>query len=116
MNDEEQAQCIVWLKNTVRIASLPADQQVASFHPGLDIPFEIPDDYCHWCGCLTGDYRAKSFTDAQHAALVALVKHYDEKCGYCVFWQDLAVLHRPEWEESRRQARRIIELFGWDAE
>src|SRR5437763_17097155 len=40
---------MIQLEKSVRVAALPADRQFESFPPGLDVPYEIADDFGNQC-------------------------------------------------------------------
>ncbi len=118
MTDEITKLNMMQLEKAVRVAALPACQQINSFPPNVDIPFEIADDFDNWCRWVLGGKDAPELTNEQRSCLIALNRRLDEMSGEenADLWTEDALRCRPEWEEVREDARRILELFGWAIE
>jgi len=109
---------LIQLKQSVRVAARPAADQIASFPNGVDVEEEIAiefDAHCRWA--LEG-HQAPDLTPDQRSSLVALDTRLDLMSGKqnADLWTDEALRTRPEWEEVRRDARKILEAFGWSLE
>lgn len=104
------------LKQAVRVAALPADQQIASFPQGSPVAAWIAGDFFNWSGSLLR-HRDSAITDEQQSALSALDVRLNEMSenheSDKELWTEEGLRHRPEWKEIRRDARRILELFQW---
>ena len=105
------------LRQALRVAALPAGQQVASFPKGSPVAHWIAGDFFNWSGSLVRHPSADT-TDEQHSALSALYARLNDMSGEhnAHLWTDDALRSRPEWEEVRQGARRILELFQWPLE
>jgi hypothetical protein len=102
------------LEQAVRVAALPADRQLESLPNGVDKPFEIADDFCNSCRWALKGMDAPSLTDEQRSRLIALNEWFEEMGSrHDGLGTEDAVRSRPEWEEARRQARMILDAFGW---
>ncbi len=116
MNENITELNMIQLRIALQQAALPADRQFARLS-GYDVTFEIADDFDNWCGWALGSPDL-TLTDAQRSCLVALDARLDEMSGEhnAELWTDEALRSRPEWEEVRRGAREILELFQWPIE
>jgi hypothetical protein len=109
----------VMLRQALLIAALPAHQQIASFPKGSPVSAWIAGDVFSWSGLAL---RRVDFalTDEQQSALNALVARLNEMSERherdVELWTDEGLQRRPEWEEVRRVARKILELFEWPME
>lgn len=96
------------LRQAIDVAAMPPDQQLASFPKGVDIPFEIANDFSNWCRwvlkCdevdLTGDVRT---------GLVSLDELLHEMSGphNAKLWTEDALRHDLKWEQVRQMAREL---------
>ena len=109
---------MIQLERSVRVAALPAYRQIESFPPNVDIPFEIADDFDNWCRWALAGVDAPQLTNEQRSALIGLNKRLDEMSGqeHEELWTEDALRCRPEWDEVRDEARKILDLFGWAIE
>lgn len=109
----------IMLRQTLRIAALPADQQIASFPEGSPVPDWIAGDFFNWSGLAL---RRADFapTDQQRAALNALDARLNEMSERherdAELWTEEGLRRRPEWKDVRRDAQKILELFQWELE
>ncbi|MFZ5833662.1 MAG: hypothetical protein ACOY3P_26550 [Planctomycetota bacterium] len=109
----------VMLRQALRVAALPADEQIASFPKGSPVPEWIAGDFFNWSGLAL--YRADfAPTDQQRTALNALYTRLNEMSERheqdTELWTEEGLRRRPEWTEVRREARKILELFQWAME
>ena len=107
---------MILLRKGLQQAALPADRQIARLK-GYDVPFEVADDvYQHTLWVL--QCKDVRLTEEQRSNLLALDAHTSSMSGEhnAELWTDDALRSRPEWEEVRRQARKILELFQWPIE
>jgi hypothetical protein len=109
---------MIQLEKSVRVASLPADRQFESFPRDVDIPFEIADEFSNWCRWALGGVDAPQLTNEQRSCLIALDRRFDEMSGEenAHLWTEDALRCRPEWDEAREEARKILDLFEWEIE
>lgn len=109
----------VMLKEALRVAALPAERQIASYPKGSPVAEWIAGDFFNWMhlALMRSDF---SPTDEQRAALRALDARLNEMSERheedSELWTEQGLRGRPEWEEVRRDARRILELFQWEFE
>ena len=104
---------MIQLEQAVRQAAIPAEQQIAKLK-GWDVTYEIGSDFENWCRWALNGKDAPKLTDEQRSRLLALDKWFDEMPNWPAGWgTEDALRTRPEWEEVRRQARGILEAFGW---
>jgi hypothetical protein len=108
---------LIQLKQAVRVAALPAEQQISSFPPGVDIPFEVADDFYNWCRWALNSTDV-ALTDAQRSCLNALQKRIDQMSGKsnAALWTEDALHCHPEWNAVRLEAGKILDLFQWSIE
>lgn len=107
------------LQQALRVAALPAHQQIASFPKGTPIPDSIAGHFFNWSGSLIR-HADSAITDEQRSALRALdarlneisEKHESDQ----ELWSEEGLRRRPEWEEVRRDARKALQLFDWPFE
>ncbi len=104
---------MIQLKEALQQAALPAERQIARLK-GFDVSFEVADDVYNWTLWVLQSTDAK-LTDEQRSGLIALDAHTSKMSGEhnAHLWTDDALRSRPEWEEVRRQAQHILELFQW---
>ena len=107
------------LRQALRIAALPPDQQMASFPKGSPIPEWIAGDFFNRSGWAL--HSAKfALTDEQESALEALDARLNEMSASdeqdAELWTEEGLRRRPEWKEVRWDARKILELFQWPME
>ena len=104
---------LLQLRRAVQQAALPADEQIGVLK-GFDVPFEVADDFGNWCrwALVSADV---SLTDEQRGSLMSLDRCLDEMSGEhnADLWTEDALRSRAEWDDVRRQARRVLELFHW---
>jgi hypothetical protein len=107
---------MIQLRRALQQAALPAERQIERLK-GFDVPHEIADDVYNqtlWvlqCSDVT-------LTDEQRSSLAALDALTNGMSGEqnAELWTDDALRSRPEWDEVRREARKILELFQWPLE
>jgi hypothetical protein len=106
---------MIQLEIVVRIAALPADQQIAALPRGVVVADEIAldfDNYCQWAlkGC-----DAPELTDEQRTRLISLDGLFDDmtRRRKAKLWTEDAMRTRPEWAAVREEATKILEAFGW---
>jgi len=116
MKNEVSRLNLVQLRKALQQASLPADRQIARLK-GYDVAFEVADDFGNWCQWVL-DCGDVELTTAQRSSLAAMNGLLDKMSGErnARLWTDDALRLRPEWEEVRRRAREILDLFGWASE
>ena len=105
---------LIQLEQAVRRAAFPADRQIGCFTAGLDVPYEIADDIDNWCGWVLGS-RDVLLSNEQRSSLSSLNAQLDEMSGeqHSDLWTEDALRRSPEWDNVRREARKILNLFGW---
>jgi hypothetical protein len=109
----------VMLRRALSIASLPADQQVASFPEGSSVADWIAGDFFNWSGLAL---RRTDFalTNEQQAAINALDARLNDMSERHerdpALWTEEGLRCRREWEEVRRDARKVLELVQWPIE
>lgn len=107
---------MIQLEKAVRTAALPAEQQIARLK-GTVVADEIGLDFGHWCSWALEGHEAPALTDEQRSRLVRLNEWLIEMASrHDGTGTEDAVRNRPEWEEVRRQARGILDSFGWSIE
>ncbi len=116
MSDDVTELNLMQLRKALQQAALPANRQIDRLKD-FDVSFEIADDFdivCRWA-LNTTDAR---LTEEQRSRLAALDARLDKMSGElnADLWTDDALRSRPEWEEVRRNARTILELFQWPIE
>ena len=104
------------LKHALRVAALPAEQQIASFPPGSPTPHWIAGDSFNWSGSLLRDADSP-IVDEQRSALSALdaclnqmSERHESDAG---LWTDEGLCIRPEWKQVRTgssQGSRILPM------
>jgi hypothetical protein len=106
---------MIQLEKVVRIAALPGDQQIAILPKGVVVADEIALDFDNWCRWALNGSEAPTLTDEQRSCLASLDQRLEEMSGEhnAELWTEDALRIRPEWDEVRREARKILELFGW---
>ena len=116
MSERITALNLMQLRKALQQATLPADRQIARLE-GFDVSFEIADDFGNWCRWAL-DSKDVELTNEQRSQLNALDARLNEMSGEhnAELWTDDALRSRPEWEEVRRDARKILELFQWPIE
>ncbi len=104
------------LRIALQQAALPAERQIARLR-GFDVAFEVADDFDNWCRWALASADLK-LTEEQRSRLSALNRRLDQMSGEhnAELWTEDALRSRPEWEEVRREAREILELFQWPIE
>lgn len=109
---------MIQLEKAVRVAALSAGQQFESLPKGVDVPFEVADDFSNWCRWAIRGKDAPKLSYEQRSRLVSLDRRLDEMSGEenAELWNDDALRNHPDWEEVRRQARGILDSFGWSVE
>jgi hypothetical protein len=107
--------CLIQLRLAVRVAALPADQQLQSFPQGCDATYEFASDFGHWCHWALRGFQAPVLTPEQRASLTALGDRLGRMSGpqNAELWTDVALRTHPHWAEVRQDARRIQAAFGW---
>lgn len=104
------------LRIALQQAALPAERQIARLR-GFDVAFEVADDFDNWCrwALASADIR---LTEEQRSRLSALNRRLEQMSGEhnAELWTEDALRSRREWEEVRREAREILELFQWPIE
>jgi hypothetical protein len=107
------------LKQALRVASLPADQQIASFPKGTPVPDSIAGHFFNWSRSLIR-HADSAITDEQRSALSALDARLNEMSERHErdkeLWTEEGLRSRPEWKEVRRDARKTLESFQWPLE
>lgn len=116
MSEESVEPDLALLKAGLQQAALPAERQIAR-PKGFDVPFEVADDMCQQILWLLQSTDVK-LTEEQRSRLIAMDDFIKGMSGQrnARLWTDDALRSRPEWEEIRRQARRILGLFQWPME
>jgi hypothetical protein len=102
---------MIHLREALQQAALPAERQIARLK-GFDVPFEVVDDVGHSSRWVLQSTDVE-LSDEQRSSLIALDALTDEMNHNADLWNDDALRSRPEWDEVRRQARKILELFQW---
>lgn len=104
------------LRIALQQAALPAERQIARLR-GFDVAFEVADDFDNWCRWALASADLK-LTEEQRSRLSALNRRLEQMSGEhnAELWTEDALRSRPEWEEVRREAREILELFQWPIE
>jgi hypothetical protein len=107
---------MIQLRRALQQAALPADRQIDRLK-GFDVPFEVADDVGNQILWALQWPDAK-LTDEQRSNLVALDALTTQMSGEqnAELWTDDALRSRPEWEEVRHRARKILKLFQWPLE
>lgn len=104
------------LKHALRVAALPADQQIAKFPEGSPVSHWIAGDFFNWSGPLLRQENS-AITDEQRSALSALDARLNEMSERHErdkeLWTEEGLRSRPEWKEVRRDARKTLESFQW---
>jgi hypothetical protein len=106
---------MIQLEQTVRVAALPAYRQIESFPEYVVVADEIALDFDNWCRWALKGVAAPLLTDEQRSSLVALDSRLEEMSGEsnADLWTDDALQCRPEWDDVREDAHRILDAFGW---
>ena len=114
MNERELKLNMLMLEKSVRAAALPAERQVTLYPAGYDAPFEVADDFSNWCRWVL-EAEGVILSDDQRSSLRALDDYLDSISGEknAAIWTEEALRAGLEWEEVRRRARKILDLFGW---
>jgi hypothetical protein len=117
-DDTHTRDAMVLLEQVVRVAALPAERQIESFPSFCVVADEIALDYDNCCGWALEGYKAPVLTDEQRSSLVALDERLNRMSGKhnAELWTDEALRCSPEWDEVRKDARRIMDSFGWSME
>jgi hypothetical protein len=104
------------LKQALRVAALPADQQINCFPLGSPVSHWIAGDVINWSGSILLTKNA-NLTDEQRSALSAIYTRLDEISSRHEEDPELLTVEglrrRREWEEVRRDARKTLALFQW---
>ena len=105
------------LEQSVRVAALPAYRQIESFPIGVDVPFEIADDFGNWCQWVLNAADVR-LTNQQRSCLISLDTRLNRMSGEdnADLWTEDALRSRPEWEEVRSEALDLLDLFEWPEE
>ncbi|MDX1946444.1 MAG: hypothetical protein SFU86_13675 [Pirellulaceae bacterium] len=102
------------LTQALRIAALPADQQLASFPIGSPVAAWIAGDFLNWAG-LTLSRADFPLTDEQRFAIKALESRLnamsDTHRQDPELWTNAGLQHRSEWEAVRKDARKILGMW-----
>lgn len=116
MSDSTTELNLIQLRRSLQQAALSAEHQIEGLK-GFDIPFEVADDVYNWTRWVL-QCSDVVLTDDQRSSLVALDALTTRMSGKhnAKLWSHDAIRSRPEWEEVRQRARRILELFGWPME
>ena len=116
MNQSHAELCMTQLELVVRQAALPAEEQLAKLKQ-FDVPFEIGNDFENFCRWALEGEDAPKLSDEQRSCLIELNQWFDHMASrHDGLGAADAVLNRPEWEEARLKARRILTVFGWPLE
>lgn len=104
---------LILLRTALQQAALPAERQIERLK-GFDVPFEVADDV-HQQTRWVLQSEDVELTDEQRSALITLDTLTTKMSGphNSHLWTDAALRSRHEWDEVRRQAREILELFQW---
>lgn len=115
MGENFQELNMIQLEQVVRVAALPAFRQLESFPDGVVVADEIALDFDNWCKWALDGFDAPSLTDEQRSSLAALDSRFDRMSGEHNpdLWTDDALQCRPEWDEVRDDASRVLDAFGW---
>ena len=105
---------MIQLEKATRLAAMPADRQLDSLPSGCDKPFEIADGFGNWCRWVL-QAKGVVLTDEQRSCLSSLDLRFDNMSGEhnARLWTEAAVRFNPEWDGARREARKVMESFGW---
>jgi hypothetical protein len=106
---------MIQLRRSVRLAALPADEQIASFPNGAAIEEEIAIDFDSYCQWALEGYQAPDLSHEQRTSLLALNTRLERMSGEqnADLWTNDALRTRVEWEQVRKDARKILDVFGW---
>ena len=109
MHEKHIHQCLSRLLEAARVASLPAEEQVQMFSPGLNVPYEIADDVGHWLQW-TLEVSKIDLSAQQHNALSDLESKLHSMSGpeNEELWTDEALHGDPHWVRVRTLASRVV--------
>jgi len=104
------------LRSALQQAAMPAERLITRFE-GFDASYELASDFGNWCSWALDSDDVK-LTDQQRSRIAALDARLEQMSGEhnAELWTDDALRSRPEWENVRRDAREILELFQWPIE
>ena len=115
MNENLTKLNMMQLEKAVRIAALPAYRQIEGFPKGVVVADEIALDFDNWCGWALEGQGAPPLTVEQRSALTSLNARLNRMSAEhdADLWTEDSLRCRPEWDEVRDEARRILDNFGW---
>jgi hypothetical protein len=115
MSENLTALNMIQLEQAVRVAALPAYRQIESFPQGVVVADEIALDFDNWCKWVLGGKDAPPLTNEQRSSLISLDSRLSKMSGEhnADLWTEDALRCRPEWDDVRDEARKILDSFGW---
>ncbi len=118
MKEDITGLCMIQLELVVRVAALPAEEQIKSFPKSVVVADEIALDYDHWCRWALEGQNAPQLTDEQRSGLIAFDSRFERMSGErnAHLWTEDALRYRHEWNEVRQDAQTILNLFGWSVD
>ncbi len=117
MDEQYIEKCLLLLRESVWLASRPAEEQLAELPNGCDKPYEIAAEVENWTRWALKRPELQLTRD-QRDSLENLDSLFDHMSGAenKGLWSEQAVRLNPKWEETRRRARKVLVAFGWNDE